>query len=388
MYKSKATFALHGDHSNKGRVGSVVTPIYQTSTFCFPDSAAVKAFMVDGVREHYVYTRYGNPTTAALEERLALIENTESAQAFSSGMAAISSTLMALTEQGDEIISIPDLYGQTFNFFVNELPKRNISVKFVRIEDFYNLEKYITDKTKVIYFESPTNPMLHILDFEKIASIGKKHGISTVIDSTFGSPINQNPADFGIDVVIHSVTKYIGGHSDIVGGVVMTSKEIIDKIKRNVVLYGGCIDPLASFLLLRSLATLKVRVEEQNRNTSMLAEFFYRHKKVKNVFYPGKKNSSGYKTAKKQMNGFGGMVTIEVDGNAWTVVDNLNVGLNATSLGGVETLVSIPAITSQAMMPKEEREKVGITDSTIRISVGIEGIEDLVADFNQALDKI
>jgi len=388
MNRKKATLAIHGNKSNKGKTGAVVTPIYQTSTFCFPDSEAVKAYTQQGERKHYLYTRYGNPTTTVLENKLALLEETEAAVVAASGMAVVTGTLNALVEKGDEVITIPTLYGNTFNFISEDLPKQDINVKFVEIEDLYNLDKIVTEKTKLIFFESPTNPLIQVVDFEKVATAAKKHNIITITDSTFGSPINQNPIKNGIDIVIHSMTKYLGGHSDVVAGCVMGPKDIIDKIRRTIIIHGGSIDPFASFLLLRSLLTLKLRVEEQNKNAMKLAEHFKGHKKVKRVLYPGLKDSPYYETASKQMSGYGGMVTLEVDGNAETVVDNLEIGLNGTSLGGVETLVSIPAITSQASLTEEERKKAGISRNMIRISVGIEDIEDLIADFEQGLEKI
>jgi cystathionine beta-lyase/cystathionine gamma-synthase len=384
-----STLAIHGDLKDK-QFRSVVYPIYQTSTFAVEKTDDYQKF-IDEVDDFYIYSRYGNPTVKEVEKRLALIENADDSILFSSGMAAITTTILSHVQSGDEIISLSSIYGVTYRFFRDYLPKFGVKVKFFQIEKVDEIEKLISPKTKLIYFETPVNPTTRIVDIEKIVKFAKRVDLTTIIDNTFATPINQNPIDFGVDIVIHSATKYLSGHSDLILGCVMSSRERIERIRKFKNVFGGNPDPHQAFLLGRSLKTLELRVKRQNENALKLAEFLSSHRKIRKVLYPGLKNHPEHELAKKQMSGFGGMLSFEIDGDlgrAKKFCDSLKVALNATSLGSVETLVSIPVLTSHVGMKKDELERAGISESMVRVSVGIENIEDIVWDFEQALNQI
>jgi cystathionine beta-lyase/cystathionine gamma-synthase len=384
-----STLAIHGDLKDK-QFRSVVFPIYQTSTFAVEKTDDYQKF-IDEVDDFYIYSRYGNPTVKEVEKRLALIENADDSILFSSGMAAITTTILSHVQSGDEIISLSSIYGVTYRFFRDYLPKFGVKVKFFQIEKVDEIEKLISPKTKLIYFETPVNPTTRIVDIEKIVKFAKREDLTTIIDNTFATPINQNPLDFGVDIVIHSATKYLSGHSDLILGCVMSSRERIERIRKFKNVFGGNPDPHQAFLLGRSLKTLELRVKRQNENALKLAEFLSSHRKIRKVLYPGLKNHPEHELAKKQMSGFGGMLSFEIDGDLGRTkkfCDSLKVALNATSLGSVETLVSIPVLTSHVGMKKDEIERAGISESMVRVSVGIENIEDIVWDFEQALNQI
>jgi cystathionine beta-lyase/cystathionine gamma-synthase len=384
-----STLAIHGDLKDK-QFRSVVYPIYQTSTFAVEKTDDYQKF-IDEVDDFYIYSRYGNPTVKEVEKRLALIENADDSILFSSGMAAITTTILSHVQSGDEIISLSSIYGVTYRFFRDYLPKFGVKVKFFQIEKVDEIEKLISPKTKLIYFETPVNPTTRIVDIEKIVKFAKREDLTTIIDNTFATPINQNPLDFGVDIVIHSATKYLSGHSDLILGCVMSSRERIERIRKFKNVFGGNPDPHQAFLLGRSLKTLELRVKRQNENALKLAEFLSSHRKIRKVLYPGLKNHPEHELAKKQMSGFGGMLSFEIDGDLGRTkkfCDSLKVALNATSLGSVETLVSIPVLTSHVGMKKDELERAGISESMVRVSVGIENIEDIVWDFEQALNQI
>jgi cystathionine beta-lyase/cystathionine gamma-synthase len=384
-----STLAIHGDLKDK-QFRSVVYPIYQTSSFAVEKTDDYQKF-IDEVDDFYIYSRYGNPTVKEVEKRLALIENADDSILFSSGMAAITTTILSHVQSGDEIISLSSIYGVTYRFFRDYLPKFGVKVKFFQIEKVDEIEKLISPKTKLIYFETPVNPTTRIVDIEKIVKFAKREDLTTIIDNTFATPINQNPLDFGVDIVIHSATKYLSGHSDLILGCVMSSRERIERIRKFKNVFGGNPDPHQAFLLGRSLKTLELRVKRQNENALKLAEFLSSHRKIRKVLYPGLKNHPEHELAKKQMSGFGGMLSFEIDGDLGRTkkfCDSLKVALNATSLGSVETLVSIPVLTSHVGMKKDELERAGISESMVRVSVGIENIEDIVWDFEQALNQI
>ncbi len=384
-----STLAIHGEIQDKS-YRSVVYPIYQTSTFAVEKSDDYQKF-IDEVDDFYIYSRYGNPTVREVERKLALLENTDDAILFSSGMSAITTTILSFVRAGDEILSLRTIYGVTYRFFRDHLPNFGVKVNFVDIDEIDKLENFLTEKTRLIYFETPVNPTTRIIDIKKIVDTARKNDLITIIDNTFATPVNQNPFDLGVDVILHSATKYLSGHSDLILGCVMSSEDKIKKIRRVKNVMGGNPDPHQAFLLGRSLKTLEIRVKKQNENAQKLAEFLSEHKKVKKVFYPGLQSHPDYEIARRQMNGSGGMLAFEIDGkleDAKKFCDSLKIALNATSLGSVETLVSIPVLTSHIKMSKDELEKAGISESTVRVSVGIENIEDLIWDFEQALNSI
>jgi len=392
LHRSQSTLAIHGDKTLRGASGPVSPPIFQTTTYAFPDSSAVEGYMLRGERKHYIYARHGNPTQDELDKRLALLESADDALFFASGMAAITSAVTAVLSNGDELRAIPALYGQTGNFFRKELPERcGSSAKIVAIEQLYDLSRHVSERTKLVYFETPTNPNLQVVDIERVVEQAERLGLKTMVDNTFATPINQQPLSLGIDYVLHSATKYLGGHSDVLAGVVAGSSDFVKKCEARMHLYGATMDTFAVYLMLRSLKTLEVRVHRQNKNAMKLAEFFKNHPKVEAVHYPGLPESPFHNIAKKQMKGFGGMMAIDIKGekeDAMKVIDNLEIALNATSLGGVETLVSIPVITSHSWQSPEELKQGNVTPSMIRISVGLEHPDDIMADFEQALGKI
>ncbi len=392
---SLATRAIHGTHLHAFK-GPVTMPIYQTSTYRFENSNDAIRY-AKGDPKVLVYTRYHNPTTNEVEDRIALMENGEACILFASGMAAISTAALALCKQGDEIVSTPALYGGTYRFFRDTISNYGIGVKYLDPSAPDDLLYLITPKTKIVYFETPTNPTLQIVDMEKLVRLTRKMEkeyrtkITIMIDNTFATCIHQKPFEYGIDLIMESATKYLGGHADILAGVLVGSTSIIKKIKSIAKQFGATPDPFMSFLLDRSLKTFELRVERQSENAFALARALQRHPKVQRVLYPGLPSHPNYKLAKKQMSGFGGMVTIEVKGGvkaAVKVCDSLKVAINAMSLGGVETLVSIPVYSSHINMTDEELKRHGVTPGMIRISVGVEGIEDLIEDFRQALRKI
>jgi len=392
---SLATRAIHGRMLSPFK-GPVAFPIYQTSTYRFENSLDPIRY-AEGDPSVYVYTRYHNPTVHDVEEKLALMESAESAALFSSGMAAITTTILTAVTSGEEILSTPALYGGTYRFFRDVLPKYNIRVRYVDPHNLGQIEKLATAKTRAVYFETPTNPTLDVIDIEEIVArttrVRKKYGrpILVVLDNTFATVVNQNPFQFGVDVAVESATKYLGGHSDIVAGVVLGTSDFITRVKHSAKSFGGCADPFAAYLLFRSLKTLELRVQRQNENALNLARYFEGHGKVNRVIYPGLPSHPYHHLAKKQMKGFGGIVTMEVKGGvkaAVKVVDHLRIAINAMSLGGVETLVSIPVYSSHINMSKRELARHGVTPGMIRVSVGVEGIEDLIADFERALRKV
>jgi cystathionine beta-lyase/cystathionine gamma-synthase len=394
---SLATRAIHGSKLYAYK-GPVSTPIYQTSTYRFETSEDAIRF-AKGDPSVYVYTRYHNPTVHDVEEKIALMERGEAAALFSSGMAAITTSILSVTKAGDEIISTPALYGGTYRWFRDELPKNDITVKYVRPDRLDGIEKLAGRRTTIVYFETPTNPTLDLVDIAELVKrtraaekrIGRK--LLVMLDNTFATILNQNPFRLGVDVIVESSTKYLGGHSDLIGGVVIGGSDYVKQVKGLAKHHGGCADPFAAYLLSRSLKTFELRVRRQNENALALATALEKHKKINRVLYPGLPSFPKYQLAKKQMSGFGGMVTIEVKPSkgrapveaAVRVCDNLKIAVNAMSLGGVETLVSIPVYSSHIFLSDEELKKHGVTPGMIRISVGVEGIEDLIGDFEQAL---
>ena len=394
---SLATRAIHGNKLYAYK-GPVSTPIYQTSTYRFETSEDAIRY-AKGDPTVYVYTRYHNPTVHDVEEKLALMERGEAAALFSSGMAAITTAILAVTKPGDEIISTPALYGGTYRWFRDELPKNGITVKYVHPDHLDKIESLVTPKTTIVYLETPTNPTLDLVDIAEIVRrtrnaerrIGRK--ILVMIDNTFASILNQDPFAYGVDVIVESATKYLGGHSDIIAGAVIGTSDFLKQVRGLAKYHGGCADPFAAFLMSRSLKTFELRVERQNESALKLATALEKNKKVNRVLYPGLPSFPKYQLARKQMAGFGGMITIEVKPSrgrspveaAARVCDNLKIAVNAMSLGGVETLVSIPVYSSHVFMSDAELKQHGVTAGMIRISVGVEGIEDLIADFEQAL---
>lgn len=386
--KRKAeTAAVRGASDLEKRNAPVTPPIYQTSTFEVTDNEEqIRVTTTDRY-----YTRWGNPTITLAEQTAAAIEGTEDARVFASGMGAITTAVLALLKAGDHVVAQRDIYGGVTKFFSQWLPKVGIETTFVDTNDFEQAERAIRPTTRMLYLESPTNPSVRVVDFSKAASLAKKHRLISMIDSTFGTPINQHPAEYGIDLVMHSGTKYLGGHADLTCGVVCGSREIIGPIDDTRKTLGNCMDPHAAFLLIRGMKTLAVRVARHNENSLRVAEFLEQHGKVRRVHYPFLRSHSEYAIARKQMSGGSGMVTFEVDGtgeDARRVSEAMRLFTLATSLGGVESLVSIPVLTSHAMISAEQRAEMGVTDQMVRLSVGIESADDLIQDLEQALHAV
>ena len=376
------TRAIHEGQDPDPSTGAIMTPIYATSTYVQERP---------GVHKGYDYSRSGNPTRKALEDCIASLEEGKAGFAFSSGLAAMS-TVMEILSSGDHVIAMDDLYGGTYRLFEN-VKKRSagLDFTFTNLNLLGNLEASLKPNTKMIWVESPSNPLLKIVDLKEISNFAKKHNLISVCDNTFCSPYIQKPLDLGFDIVVHSATKYLNGHSDVIGGVVVTSIERDDLTEQLTFLanaIGAVMGPFDSFLVLRSLKTLSVRMECHCKNAMKIAEFLEQHPAIESVIYPGLASHPQHDIAKKQMPLFGGMITIIIKGGlsrATQFLERTNIFALAESLGGVESLIEHPAIMTHASMPKEVREAIGVVDGLIRISVGLESLDDLIDDLNQAL---
>jgi len=378
------TEAVRGGTSLHKKNGPLSTPIYQTSTFEVTDTKE----QVRATETDRFYTRYGNPTHTVAENAIAELEGTDAALLFSSGMAAITTSILALVKAGDHIIAQRDIYGGVTKFLSQWLPKLGIETTFVDTNDIEQHEREIRPNTKIVHIESPTNPTVRVVDLEKIAALARKHRLISTIDATFGTPINCRPAEWGIDLVLHSGTKYFGGHSDLICGIATGRRELIDQIRHVRTTLGCCMDPHAAFLLLRGIKTLAVRVERQNQSALRIAEFLSTHPKVTRVHYPMLTGHPQYDLAKKYLAGAGGVLSFEVEGtgeDACRVAEALNLFTLAPSLGGVDSLVTIPVLTSHAMIDPELRRKMGVTEQMVRLSVGVENVDDLIADLEKGL---
>jgi len=378
-HKGINTICTHVGEVKDEQFKGAISPIYMSSSYAYED--------VDIKR----YPRYFNtPNQEALCKKIAALEHAESALIFGSGMAAISHALMAFLNAGDHIVLQQTLYGGTYNFVVTQFEKYGISYSFTKgwkVEDF---EKEIQPNTKLIYIETPSNPLLTITDIKAVADLAKQKNIVSMIDNTFASPINQNPIDFGIDVILHSATKYMGGHSDICAGAVAASKAHIERIWQSSICFGGSLSDQTVWLLERSLKTMGLRVKAQNENALKLSEFLEKHRDINSVYYPGLESHPDYHIAKKQMRGFGGMLSFELKEDIYpsAFLKALKLIKPSMSLAGVESTMLLPVETSHALMSPADRKKQGIKDGLIRFSVGIEEIEDIVADLEQALVKV
>ena len=374
------TKTIHGGQEHEQAYGAVMPPIYQTSTY---------AQTTPGGHKGYEYSRTHNPTRHALEKAFASIENGEFGLAFGSGLASIDA-VMKLLKPGDEVISTNDLYGGSYRLFTKIFQDFGIKFHFISMHDASNVESYINKNTKLIWVETPTNPMMNIIDIKTISKISKKHGILLAVDNTFATPYLQQPLDLGADIVMHSATKYLGGHSDVVmGALVVKDKELADKLYFIQNASGAICGPQDSFLVLRGIKTLHVRMQRHCENGRDVALYLKKHPKIEKVYWPGFEDHPNHLIAKSQMKDFGGMISFTTKGNNYNeaikIVEKLKIFTLAESLGGVESLCGHPASMTHASIPKEEREKTGVIDSLIRLSVGIEDIEDLLFDLKQAL---
>jgi methionine-gamma-lyase len=385
-----STRAIHGGaipDANK----SVVVPIYQTATFRY-DTVEEGARLGAETGSGYFYTRWANPTTDLFEQKVALLEGGEAALATSSGMAAIATAAVALLRGGDHVVAPKAVYQATFELFHTVLPRYGVEVTFLDDTDVSAYERALRPTTRLLYLETPNNPLLGVTDIGGVVALARAHGALTIADNTFATPYNQRPLQLGVDLVCHSATKYLGGHHDVTAGVIVGSRGLIRQCTRTMRIFGGVLDPLAAYLLVRGLATMGLRMARHNASALALARRLAGHPAVERVHYPGLPEHPRHEIAARQMpGGFGGMLSIEIRGGVAAgvrCVESLRVAKLAVSLGGVSTLVTHPASTTSVNMPPEVRAEAGISDGLIRISVGIEDLEDLIDDFDQALDNI
>ena len=377
------TKTIHAGQHADPTTGAIMTPIYQTSTYIQKEP---------GDHKGYEYSRTANPTRTALENNLAALENGKYGLCFGSGLAAVD-CIIKLLKPGDEVISTNDLYGGTYRIFTKVFEELGIKFHFTGMNNLEKVSSLVNSNTKMIWTETPTNPMLNIIDIEELSKISKSNNLLLVVDNTFATPYLQTPIDLGADIVMHSLTKYMGGHSDVVmGAAICNDEKIAEKLYFLQNSCGGVPGPQDSFLVLRGIKTLHVRMQRHCENGKEIAAFLSKNSKVNNVFWPGFEQHPNHLVAKKQMRDFGGMISFDLNGNnlndAIKVVSNTKYFTLAESLGGVESLIGHPASMTHAAIPKEEREKTGVVDSLIRLSVGIEDIEDLISDLDQALSKI
>ena len=386
--RQPSTLCVQGEHTQTS--GPAVVPIVQTSTFVFENQQQMLD-SVQGKSGKDVYTRWSNPTTKTVEEKINALECTEDTHVLSSGMAAISSAIMGHVKSGESILSSDSIYGGTVNLFNKILLPIGIQVDYVDTDELADKLSDSGSSYKLCFFETPTNPTLKIIDIKKVADAARETGTISMIDSTFGSPINQRPHTLGVDLVMHSATKYLGGHSDIIAGTISGSKELMADVRSAAKLLGGTMDPFASFLLDRGIKTLGVRVEKHNSNALFLAKKLFHDSRIREVHYPGLASHPQHDVAKKQMYGFGGMMAITLDSDlAGTskFVDSLQIFLNAVSLGGVESLASIPALTTHYGLDEKALNEMGISESTVRLSIGIEDSADLLDDLMTGLEVL
>jgi len=378
-------------HSGEKRwLGSITTPIAYTSTFIFKDMDEVKAFGHDKV-DHYEYGRYGNPTREAAEEKLAALDGAERCMLFDSGMSAVAATILALCSKGQHMVITDDAYKQTLVIVGKVLPRFGVDATVVPMGDYKAMEDAICKETVMIFSESPTNPYINVADVEEVVRIARKHKVLSVIDGTFATPYNQKPLEMGIDIVIHSTTKYLGGHNDILGGAVLGNKVVTDPIYDWRRITGGVVDPMSCYLLIRGLKTFGMRMERLNRTAQQVAELLEDHPKVRKVYYPGLPSHRHYQIARRQMKGFGAVVSFEIKGDlddTMAFFDALKLCLLGPSLGGPETLITHPALMSYYRESREERYQLGIIDELVRLSVGLEDPRDIIDDLKRGLEKV
>ncbi len=381
------TRSVHGGELERHGVARPVgTEICRTSTFTFSSTGEMKLW-AEGKSSAYIYTRYGNPTLAVAQKKIAALEGAEAAVVTASGMAAISSALLGALKAGDELISTAQLYGGSYRLMRDIFPNLGIKVHHVET-DLAGMEEKLSAKTKVLYVETPTNPMLRLVDLKKAVDFAKKHRLISVIDNTFATPVLQNPIAMGYDMVVHSATKALAGHSDIIAGVVAGNAKWMKRVQEMVIYLGGSMDPEAAFLLIRGMKTLGLRVARQCENAMAVARFLEKHPKVTRVHYPGLKSHPDHQIAKKQMRNFGSMLAFDLKGGlsaARRFGDRVQLFLLAVSLGGVESLVSLPLYSSHYNMSAEELKRAGVSGGTVRVSIGVEDAADLIADLQQAL---
>ncbi len=383
-----ATDLIHAGETDLGTAVPLTTPIYETATFVFENTQEVVAYN-EGRSSKYLYSRYANPTVVSVERKLATLDRAETALLFSSGMGATATILMTHAKAGDEIVCSAAVYGGTLHLLNDLLTRFGVIARFVSLEELARPDSVIGARTRILWFESPINPTLRCVDIRPIAEACRKRGVLSVIDNTFASPINQQPLALGVDLSMQSATKYLNGHSDVTGGVVTGPRGLVEPIERIRRLLGTVMDPYPAYALGRGLKTLPLRIARHNANAHLVAEFLSRDRRVSQVYYPGLPSHPDHEIAKRQMTGFGGMVCFDLEGRferAERLYDRLKIIKRAASLGGVESLVSMPVLTSQWNYTDDQLRQAGVTRGMLRLSVGLEDADDLIADLAQALE--
>ncbi len=390
MNHSDPTHCVHAGEERHGRNAPLATEIAQTSAFVMKDVEELRRFAA-GKSDAYLYTRYANPTIAAAERKIAALEGAESCVITASGTAAVMSAILSLCRAGDEIVSALDLYGGTLKLFEEVLPRLGIRTCLVPFRDLGRIERYFSRRTRVLFLESPTNPTLRCLDLKRLAEVGRRRGAVVVVDNTMATPVLQKPLALGADLVVHSATKFLGGHSDVTAGAIAGRAGLVEPARQRMVQSGGSLDPGAAYLLLRGLKTLSLRVEKACRNASGVAEALRQHPKVAQVMYPGLEGHEGHLAAEQQMSDYGMLVSFDLRGGgraAERFINSLQLWYLAATFGGVESSVSYPVLTSHVHMSRERLRQLGVSPATVRLSLGIEDAEDLIADLSQALSKV
>lgn len=383
------TACVHAGEDRHGRKAGVVTDISLSSVFIMPEVEELRRYAA-GKSDAYMYTRYSNPTVRVAEEKIAALEGADDCVVTSSGMSAILSAVMAVCSAGDEIVSMLDIYGGTLKLFETVLSRFGVTTRFVPFHELGRIERYFTRRTKLLFLETPTNPTLRCCDIERLAAIGRKRKVTVIVDNTFATPILQKPMALGADMIVHSVTKYLGGHSDVTAGAVCGSREHMAAARDIMKTTGGNLDPNAAYLTIRGLKTLQLRVERGCENAEIVAVYLREHPKVGRVFYPGFPENDGHEAASRQMKDFGMMVSFDLKGggrSAERFINSLKLWYLAASLGGVESSVSYPVLTSHQALSKERLVLLDVSPATVRLSVGIEHAADLVDDLEQALER-